>query len=163
MINYIAYTAGSTKGGVTQGDVFNDPFRLGNVDPQYTSSRVTYTKKVAAPGATEFDMKWAPVVAGTITITVNGVDYVDDGKGHLVPVKEGSTVSRRTVMVQPVDGATSAADVRFEGVVPTVETIVTDASGEPVAPSGGTVDYATGKITLTAAAQGDVEVAYSYK
>lgn len=59
-INYIKYTAGSTKGATMQGDVFNDPFRLGKVDPQYTSSRVTdtYTEEAAT---TNFTMAWKPL------------------------------------------------------------------------------------------------------
>ena len=159
----IRYVAGSTKGSIQQGHLFNDPFRLGDVDPQYTSSRVTYAQKIAEDAETqELAMKWTPVVAGTVSITVDGAQYVDDGKGNLIPVAEGSSVSRRTVMVQPVDDAMSAADVRFEGVVPTVETVVTDSTGAVVTTSAGKVDYATGKITLTDKVSGDVQIAYSY-
>ena len=39
-ITYLNYTAGSNKGATKQGDVFNNPFRLGDVDPDYTSNRV---------------------------------------------------------------------------------------------------------------------------
>ncbi len=44
-ITYIKYTAGTTKGQTTAGTELNSPFKLGAVDPDYTSSRVveTYT------------------------------------------------------------------------------------------------------------------------
>ena len=39
-VTYINYTAGTTKGETEQGDLFNNPFKLGDVDPTYTSNRV---------------------------------------------------------------------------------------------------------------------------
>ena len=60
-ITYINYTAGSTKGATTQGDVFNNPFRLGNVDPDYTSDRVVESVE-AGTGAQA--LAWTPVVKG---------------------------------------------------------------------------------------------------
>lgn len=159
-INYIKYVAGSNKGNVAQGDVFNDPFRLGNVDPQYTSSRVTKDYAVAASAnQTVFNMDWKPVIKGTITVNVAGTNYVDDGKGTLIKVEAGYSVSRKTVMVQPTEGG-------FEGAESHVEVTVLDGSGRPVSTSAGTVDYAAGTITFTAdplsGAAGNVQVAYSY-
>ena len=160
-INYIKYTAGSTKGATMQGDVFNDPFRLGKVDPQYTSSRVTdtYTEEAAT---TNFTMAWKPVVPGTVSIVAGGTTYVDNGSGTIIAVPAGGRVSRRTVMVQPVDDATNMGDLRLEGVTPTVETVVFDADGAAVTASAGSVDYTTGAITLTTGVTGEVQVAYSY-
>ena len=80
MVNYLRFVAGSTKGNTQQGTVFNDPFRLGKVDPQYTSSRVTKDYNLTAETATnKFEMNWKPVVPGTITVTTEGMTYVDDG------------------------------------------------------------------------------------
>ena len=79
----IKYVAGSNKGNTQQGDVFNDPFRLGKVDPQYTSSRVTKDYNITtAGGETAFTMDWKPVIPGTVSIVAGGITYVDDGKGH---------------------------------------------------------------------------------
>lgn len=79
-INYIQYTAGSNKGTTKQGDVLNDPFRLGKVDTNYTSERVVETVTTDAQG--KATLAWAPVVntaevkpevvgAEGVTITVN--------------------------------------------------------------------------------------------
>lgn len=165
MINkLIKYVAGSNKGNTQQGDVFNDPFRLGKVDPQYTSSRVTKDYNIAT-GTPEqnFTMDWKPVIPGTISIVAGATTYVDDGKGMLIAVEAGSSVARRPVMVQPVDDATAMGDLRLEGVQPTVEVVVTDSTGAPVEASAGTVDYAAGTITFTNGLEGAVQVAYSYK
>ncbi len=60
-ITYVEYSAGTNKGQTKQGDVFNDPFRLGKVDTEYTSSAVTesFTAK-STPEAVE--LAWGPVV-----------------------------------------------------------------------------------------------------
>ena len=39
-ITYVKYTIGSNKGESRRGEVINDPFRLGKVDVNYTSSKV---------------------------------------------------------------------------------------------------------------------------
>ena len=163
MINYIKYTAGSNKGSISQGHVFNDPFRLGKVDPEYTSSRVTKDYKIdAGSPETNFTIDWKPVVPGTISITAGGVTYVDDGNGMLIAVQAGYSVSRRTVMVQPVADPTNMGDLRLEGTQSKVETVVYDDAGEAVTTSAGSVDYAAGTITFTTGVSGDVQVAYSY-
>ena len=61
-IAYIKYTAGSNKGATTRGDVLNDPFKLGSVDPSYTSSAVV--EEFTGDGtAVKFALAWTPVVA----------------------------------------------------------------------------------------------------
>ena len=59
-IQYMQFVAGSNKGGVAQGDVFNDPFRLGDM----TDSRVNYTScAVVDPikeDAVQFKATWNP-------------------------------------------------------------------------------------------------------
>lgn len=160
----IKYVAGSNKGNTQQGDVFNDPFRLGKVDPQYTSSRVTKDYNLTEP-TQSFTMDWKPVIPGTISIVAGDMTYVDDGNGMLIPVAAGSSVARRTVMVQPVEDATAMGDLRLEGVQPAVEVVVKDATGAPVeAGAGSKIDYANGTITLATGTnlEGAVQVAYSY-
>lgn len=58
-INYVEYVAGIDKGETKQEDLFNSPFGLGNVDPNYTGSRVV--EEIAAD-ATKFEPAWTPVV-----------------------------------------------------------------------------------------------------
>lgn len=65
-IAYIKYTAGTTKGATTQGDVFNSPFKLGDVDETYTSDRVV---EAAAAGTGAQALAWTPVAKGTFPVT----------------------------------------------------------------------------------------------
>lgn len=119
-INYIEYVAGSNKGATTQGTVLNSPFQLGAVDPTYTSSQVVEASK-ATPSQTEFGLKWAPVVPGSIVITVTDTDganaktYYDDGKGKLISLQEGTTITKRFVATQgETDGTLSGVAGAFE-------------------------------------------------
>ena len=170
----LKFTAGVSKGNIEAGYTFNDPFKLGKVDPNYTSSRVVtnYTIGSTPDNQKVFKMDWKPVIEGTVSITVNkkagGTDQyvvVDvAGAPTLVKVPEGGKVTRRTVMVQPVADASSMGDLRLEGAESKVETVVYTAEGTADTTSAGTVDYSAGTITFTAAfAEGDtVEVAYTY-
>jgi len=77
-ITYIEYTAGSNKGGTARGDLFNNPFRLGVVDPTYTGSSISETHKTtsAEAAAHSFKVMWTPVASvsavkiGTTTYSV---------------------------------------------------------------------------------------------
>ena len=62
-INYIQYTAGTTKGETAQGDVFNEPFKLGAVDKNFTSSAIVESVEVASSEGLEVTLAWTPVVA----------------------------------------------------------------------------------------------------
>lgn len=75
-ITYINYVAGSNKGNVKQGDIFNNPFMLGDVDgndpetlvgnghtAQYTADRVTETFATSQQA-----LGWTPVMQGTYTL-----------------------------------------------------------------------------------------------
>lgn len=57
-ISYLDYTAGSNKGATKQGDVFNSVLGLGNVDTNYTSSKVV---EAIGSSATKFEPAWTPV------------------------------------------------------------------------------------------------------
>ena len=71
-IQYLQFTAGSNKGGVKQGEVFNDPFKLGAM----TDSRVNYTAAAVvepvASDATECVLSWTPVAGTVFGIKANG-------------------------------------------------------------------------------------------
>lgn len=71
-VQYLSFVAGSNKGGVEQGTLFNDPFRLG----QMTDERVNYTSSLVTDvvaTAGQFTPAWTPVVKGFKTILVDGV------------------------------------------------------------------------------------------
>ena len=59
-ITYINYVAGSNKGETSQGDLFNNPFKLGDVDPRYTSNAVV--EKNDGDAAADVVLAWTPVV-----------------------------------------------------------------------------------------------------
>ena len=70
-ITYIEYLAGKTKGATTQGDLFNSPFKLGNVDPTYTADRVVESVE-AGTGAQA--LAWTPIVHGAIVYNDTAYD-----------------------------------------------------------------------------------------
>jgi hypothetical protein len=79
-IQYLQFTAGSNKGGVAQGDVFNDVFRLG----QMNDDRMNYTAAAVVENFTgdgetvALDMTWTPVVA-VAKVVVDGAELPADG------------------------------------------------------------------------------------
>lgn len=60
-ITYVQYTAGTNKGQTAQGTVFNDPFKLGDVDVNYTAARVVESFTGANSPVTA---AWFPVYDG---------------------------------------------------------------------------------------------------
>ena len=70
-IQYLQFTAGSNKGGVKPGDVFNDVFRLGEM----TDSRINYTSSaVVEPveAAGEVTLAWTPSAEHGCSICKDG-------------------------------------------------------------------------------------------
>ena len=82
-VTYIEYQAANTKGSTTNGDVFNSPFKLGDVDSNYTSESVVET---FVTGQTT--LAWTPAVKGTFT-DANG-NVLGDVK--VVKASDGSVV-----------------------------------------------------------------------
>lgn len=74
-ITYVQYTAGSNKGNTKQGDVLNDPFRLGKVDKDYTSDTVVESF-VGDGTVTAFKVMWGPIVTTSVKVLVNGAKKV---------------------------------------------------------------------------------------
>ena len=147
-VNYIEYTAGTTKGGTTAGTMFNSPFGLGTVDTKYTSSQVADTLTLGST-TTAFPMKWHPVVKGTVKL-VNGADtYVDDGNGKIF--KNPTGVSQRLVTEADENGTLTGTEAR-------VEVVITGGT------QAGTIIYEgdTAGITLTTGITGTATVTYSY-
>ena len=76
-ITYIEYVAGSKKGQTENGDLFNNPFKLGDVDANYTSQAVVENVE-----AGDFVPAWTPVVDNKVTFvaadgTETEMDLVD--------------------------------------------------------------------------------------
>ena len=92
-ITYVKYTVGSNKGESRQGEVLNDPFRLGKVDVNYTSAKVVET---ITEGQTE--LSWGPVVEGSIE--------------KFVPATEG--VPAKWDKVASIAGLAAGTKVRYE-------------------------------------------------
>lgn len=89
-ITYINYTAGTDKGNVSKGDIFNNPFKLGDVDgddpttgagnghtANYTSAKVVETVASFTSGTTK--VAWTPVAPGSIrALDANGNEVSDN-------------------------------------------------------------------------------------
>ena len=129
-ITYVQYTAGSNKGETQQGDVFNDPFRLGKVDVNYTSPKVVEAKAaVAAGGVVAGTLNWVAVVKGSAEFVIGTDTYRDGGDGKIY---KGRVVTN-----------TNTTD-EFGNIIPAGTVI--EAGTEVV---GGTIDYATGAYSFT--------------
>jgi len=92
-IAYVQYTAGTTKGETTQGDVFNDPFALRNPDVNYTGEAVVET----AAAAGTYVLSWVPVVKEAF-VAEDGTKYdvklthVDGTVGYANVGEDGKTI-----------------------------------------------------------------------
>lgn len=106
-ITYVKYTAGSNKGATRQGDVFNSPFKLGNVDANYTAASVaeSHTATAAEVAAHVFTVKWTPVAS---------VSAVKIGSTAYSVLTTGSPVADTSVLMG-TDGTITfaAADTLF--------------------------------------------------
>lgn len=71
-ITYIDYVAGSNKGATRQKDLFNNPFKLGDVDVNYTSEVVAESVTVSS---NEAKVNWTPIIPERTEVKVAGVAY----------------------------------------------------------------------------------------
>ena len=96
-VNYVQYTRGSNKGAYVQGDVINDPFRLGSfkegadkkLDTNYTAAKVCEAKKAATDAKYDAKLMWTPVVATTVEVVTAGATFRDNGEGKLQEMENG--------------------------------------------------------------------------
>lgn len=90
-VNYVQYTRGSNKGAYVQGDVINDPFRLGSfkegadkkLDTNYTAAKVCEAKAAATAEKYDVTLMWKPVVPTTVEVVTAGATFRDNGEGKL--------------------------------------------------------------------------------
>lgn len=93
-IQYLKFTAGSNKGGVAQGEVFNDPFRLGKMN----DARVNYTgATIVEKAATAAKTEWP--CAGCFAKDENGKTIFVKGKVLL----KGDTLATDAVAVSEIE------------------------------------------------------------
>ena len=117
-VNYVQYTRGSNKGAYVQGDVINDPFRLGSfkngadgkLDTNYTAAKVCEAKAAATAAKYDATLMWKPVVPTTVEVVTAGATFRDNGEGKLQEmdgdkVKEGG----KTGTIDYATGAISFA------------------------------------------------------
>lgn len=107
-IQYLQFTAGSNKGGVEQGEVFNDPFRLGKMTDErinYTAALVVDPVTVESDGTATFTPAWTPVVNGFRTIVVDGKEVeFNDNFINKYTKEELATVTTKTYKTIAADG-----------------------------------------------------------
>ena len=103
-ITYVQYTAGSNKGNTKQGDVLNDPFRLGKVDKDYTGATVNETHKATAEevAAHKFKVDWVPVL-NFQGIKIGDTTYTIVEAGSEVADKSVSVASDGTIKFAEAD------------------------------------------------------------
>lgn len=88
-ITYVKYTAGSNKGETRRGDVFNEPFKLGGVDVNYTSSAIVESVEVASSEGLEVTLSWTPVVANAFGAGKTVKHIAADGTISFLAVVDG--------------------------------------------------------------------------
>ena len=94
-IAYVKYIAANTKGSTTKGTLFNDPFRLGTVDPNFTANKIAETHTaVEAGGAVTVTLDWTPIIDGSVAIkvgttTIDPAKYTVDAETGVVTFSEG--------------------------------------------------------------------------
>lgn len=98
-IQYLKFTAGSNKGGVEQGQLFNDPFRLGKMD----DNRVRYTAATIVEKATK---------AGETAWPCEGC-YAKDDKGDIVFVEGKVLPKGKTLVTDAVAVSAIAVDDEY--------------------------------------------------
>jgi hypothetical protein len=94
-ITYVQYTSGTNKGMTKQGDVFNDPFRLGKVDVNFTGSAIVEEVKLASgEESKEVTLAWTPVVEDAFGKGKTVKFIPEEGEASFLPVHDGKvTVS----------------------------------------------------------------------
>lgn len=105
-ITYLRYSAGTNKGGVKAGDVFNDAFRLGVMDEdrsRYTSSAISEKYNITAENVSNNSivLEWSPVL---------------DVKGVKLTPKDGTAIDLKIVKETPQKNEVQVAIDKTSGV-----------------------------------------------
>lgn len=89
-ITYVNYTAGTNKGQTRQGDLFNNPFKLGDVDVNYTAARVVESFTGANSNVTA---SWFPVYDGADVASKARITSITTSGGTSVAVADDASVT----------------------------------------------------------------------
>jgi hypothetical protein len=127
-INYLNYTAGSNKGNVKIGDVFNNPFALEqahNKDANYTSSKVAIDNAAFTAG-TKMTLRWSPVQKGSILVALKATENAAPS-GYVFDKADGTVYfsTKAPVTTQVTDANGNVTIVR-EAEGETALTVTTD-------------------------------------
>lgn len=113
-IQYLQFTAGSNKGGVEQGEVFNDPFRLGKMTDErvnYTAALVVDVVTTDSEGTAVFTPAWTPLVNGFRTIVVDGKEVeFNENFINKYTKEQLATVETKTFKLIATDGTVTFAN-----------------------------------------------------
>ena len=91
-MQYLRFAAGSNKGGVRQGDLFNDPFKLGDMTEDrvnYTGATVTEAIVVEGSEPVEVTLAWTPVVVDAFGAGKTVKHIAANGAETFLPVVAG--------------------------------------------------------------------------
>lgn len=87
IINYVSYSAGSTKGKHAAGDDFATTFNYIGSDKNYTAQEVDemviVTTYNATDGVLNAVLDWKPVIPGSVALKVGATTYTDHADGKL--------------------------------------------------------------------------------
>ncbi|MBO7734839.1 MAG: hypothetical protein J6S67_19925 [Methanobrevibacter sp.] len=86
----LSFTAGSNKGQTRQGDLFNNPFKLGDIDVNYTGARVVESFTGATSPVTA---SWYPVYDGADTASKARITSITTVGGTSVAVADDASVT----------------------------------------------------------------------
>ena len=104
-ISYLKFVKGTKKGESKRGDLVADPFKLGNVDVNYTSSLVVETVNVASDGG-DVQLAWFPVFDGKDEFGRDFTPSIVGGKGTV-------TVKNAKEGIVTVSGVTGEVKIRY--------------------------------------------------
>ena len=104
-ISYLKFVKGTNKGESKRGDLVADPFKLGNVDVNYTSSLVVETVNVVSDGG-DVQLAWFPVFDGKDEFGRDFTPSIVGGKGTV-------TVKNAKEGIVTVSGVTGEVKIRY--------------------------------------------------
>ena len=91
---------GSDKAPVKKDQTMFSNYNLGEQFEQssYTSDHIE--GEVDVPNANkQITLAWTPVIPSSLTVTVNGVDYTDDGDGHIAVTGNAAEINYNTGVI----------------------------------------------------------------
>jgi len=118
MINYIKYIYGSEKGNIPRGGDISSP--MAHHRNEYTySSEVVEEENFGGEGNDDFTgndgvtLAYTPIRPGTVSFTVGGVNFTDDGDGNLVGtgLASSGTINYETGFAEFVLSNVAGSDV----------------------------------------------------